>query len=85
MAQPSARAKPGPTVRDNPYLALPPDLRGLAQRMDLGSGARGARRPAREKRLWPIPAGTAAGPRVLNEFKPLHRHATGTVFRGAAD
>jgi hypothetical protein len=39
--QPSARAKPGPTVRDNPYLALPPDLRGLAQRMDRINGIRG--------------------------------------------
>lgn len=39
--QPSARAKPGPTVRDNPYLALPPDIRGLARRMDRINDIRG--------------------------------------------
>jgi hypothetical protein len=41
MAQPSARPKPGPTVRDNPYLALPPDVRGLARRIDRINGIRG--------------------------------------------
>jgi hypothetical protein len=45
--QPSARAKPGPTVRDNPYLALPPDLRGLAQRVDRINGIRGVSEIAR--------------------------------------
>ena len=38
--QPLARAKPGP-ARDNPYLAIPPDLRGLARRMDRIDDIRG--------------------------------------------